>query len=181
MVPCGFTKVEIVFYSGYSDLTPFPKLRFQYLLKPVKHRPLPLDQCPTARPLWGTPVRCTQTLLSALQTLLLGLHLFTSAAPRPFPQIKCAPQLGLLCCQICPLRFFFFWTRGLHDLSSPTRDWNLGPWQWKHWVLTTGPPRNSLRWLFNWNDYYFSFPKVFLGSFPNLSGLFDGVLFLTEL
>ena len=31
---------------------------------------------------------------------------------------------------------------GLWDLSSPTR--NQGPWQWKHRVLTTGPPANYL-------------------------------------
>ena len=28
----------------------------------------------------------------------------------------------------------------LWDLSSPTRDQTCDPWQWKHQVLTTGPP-----------------------------------------
>ena len=44
--------------------------------------------------------------------------------------------------------FFFFFLampRGLRDRAfSPTRDWTWGPWQWEHWVLTTGPPGNSL-------------------------------------
>ena len=32
---------------------------------------------------------------------------------------------------------------GLQDLSSLTRDGNLGLLQWMHRVLTTGPPENS--------------------------------------
>ena len=35
------------------------------------------------------------------------------------------------------------WNGGLQDLSSLTRDGNLGPLQWTHRVLTTGPPENS--------------------------------------
>ena len=50
----------------------------------------------------------------------------------------------------CMLLFFLFlflflaMLRGLQDLSSPTRDWTLGPWQWKCRVLTTEPPGISL-------------------------------------
>ena len=32
---------------------------------------------------------------------------------------------------------------GLWDLRSPSKDWTLGPWQWEHGVLTTGPPGSS--------------------------------------
>ena len=35
---------------------------------------------------------------------------------------------------------------GVQDLSSLTRDGNLGPLQWTHRVLTTGPPENSHRY-----------------------------------
>nr|XP_060147969.1 zinc finger protein 75D isoform X2 [Globicephala melas] len=35
-------------------------------------------------------------------------------------------------------------TRGLRDLNSPTRDRTCVPLQWKHGVLTTGRPGNSL-------------------------------------
>ena len=39
--------------------------------------------------------------------------------------------------------FLFFWSHGLWDLSSPTRDRTQRPLPWKHEVLTTGPPGNS--------------------------------------
>ena len=44
------------------------------------------------------------------------------------------------------LIFFFFLSAplGLWDLSSLTRDLTPGPRQWKHRVLTAGPPGNSL-------------------------------------
>ena len=59
--------------------------------------------------------------------------------------------------------FFFFWTlyttlHGLWDLSSPTRDWTLGPssWkQWKHWVLTTSVC------VCNFSPSIFFFPSIF--------------------
>ena len=38
---------------------------------------------------------------------------------------------------------FLAFPHGLRDLSSPTRDWTWWPWQWKHWVLTAGPPGNT--------------------------------------
>ena len=36
----------------------------------------------------------------------------------------------------------FLWLQhtGMQDLSSPTRDQTQGPLQWKHGVLTAGPP-----------------------------------------
>ena len=43
------------------------------------------------------------------------------------------------------LLYLFFWPHGMWDLSSPTRDGTL---QWKRRVLTTGPPGNSLLYLF---------------------------------
>ena len=60
----------------------------------------------------------------------------------------CIPHFCL--CAICKFilflffdwfSFFFFLTVlcGLQDLSLPTRI-KSGPWQWKHQVLTTGPP-----------------------------------------
>ena len=39
--------------------------------------------------------------------------------------------------------FFFFFLAtpcSLRNLSSPTRDWIPGPWQWKHQILISGPP-----------------------------------------
>ena len=40
--------------------------------------------------------------------------------------------------------FFFFATpHGLQDPSSPIRNHNSCPLQWKHGILTTGLPRNS--------------------------------------
>ena len=45
-----------------------------------------------------------------------------------------------------PLSSFFFFLavpRSMQDLSSLTRDGTRAPLQWKHRVLTTGPPGNS--------------------------------------
>lgn len=43
-----------------------------------------------------------------------------------------------------PSTFFFAWSpHSLQDLSSPSRI-ESGPPQWKHWVLTSGLPGNSL-------------------------------------
>ena len=44
---------------------------------------------------------------------------------------------------ISQLIFFFFWLQGFRGFSSLTRD-EPGPKQWKHWVLITGLPGNSL-------------------------------------
>ena len=43
--------------------------------------------------------------------------------------------------------FFFFCccTAWLVGSSFPDQPLHLGPWQWKHWVPTTGPPGNSLQ------------------------------------
>ena len=49
-------------------------------------------------------------------------------------------------CWLVNIFFFFFLAvpRGLWGLSSPTRDQTRAPLQWKHGVLTTGPPGKSL-------------------------------------
>ena len=40
---------------------------------------------------------------------------------------------------------FFFWPCGMADgILVPPPGIETGPWQWKCWVLTTGPPGNSL-------------------------------------
>ena len=46
---------------------------------------------------------------------------------------------------ICNFFFFFAVPCGLWNLSSLTRVWTRAPRQWKHGVLTTGPPGNSPR------------------------------------
>ena len=56
---------------------------------------------------------------------------------------------------------------GLQDLISPTRDWTQAPQQWKHGVLTTGLPRNTL-------EEYFSiyFPNISISFFVLLISSF---------
>lgn len=49
----------------------------------------------------------------------------------------------LLNLDYCHFFFFFYHTCSLRNLSSPTRDWIPGPWQWKHQILISGPPRNT--------------------------------------
>ena len=46
--------------------------------------------------------------------------------------------------------FFFFLATpcSLRNLSSPTRDWIPGPWQWKHQILISEPPG------YTWGYYY---------------------------
>ena len=39
-------------------------------------------------------------------------------------------------------------TTQLTECSFPNQGSNLGAWQWKRWVLTTGPPRKSSRVIF---------------------------------
>ena len=65
--------------------------------------------------------------------------------------------------------FFFFWSCCLD-----CRVWvhhqglNMGPWQWKCQVLTSGPPGNSCHWTSSyaekWN--YWSFSYVWLFTTP---------------
>ena len=55
-------------------------------------------------------------------------------------QEKLLPSLNYLEEFVC---LFLTAPCGLWALSSPVRDWK-GIWQWKHWVLTTGQPGNSL-------------------------------------
>ena len=67
-------------------------------------------------------------------------------------------------CVQCGGFFFFFW---LHHVACrilvPQPRMEPGPWQWKHRVLTTGPP---------WNSLYTSFEAYMFGlvqsGFPEL-------------
>ena len=46
--------------------------------------------------------------------------------------------------------FFLAALRGSWDFRFPKQRWNPGPWQWKHWVLTTGLPGDCLMYLSWW-------------------------------
>ena len=53
---------------------------------------------------------------------------------------------------LCDLSFKYFhyfvaMSHGLRDLSTPTRDWTSGSWQWKYRVLIIGLLGNSLKYL----------------------------------
>ena len=67
---------------------------------------------------------------------------------------------------MCVYRYIHIGTANVWDLSSLTRDWTqvTAVKAWKHWVLTTGPPGNSLHcicflylcihlWTFRWFLY----------------------------
>ena len=63
----------------------------------------------------------------------------------------------ILQCSICTLKkcfyrceteffFFFFWLCCMASgILVPQSGIKLGPWQWKYWVLTTGPPVYSVQ------------------------------------
>ena len=53
--------------------------------------------------------------------------------------------VGWLPILFCFVLNFLTESFSLWDLSSMTRDWMGIQWQWKHRVLTTGPPGNFLR------------------------------------
>ena len=56
-----------------------------------------------------------------------------------------SPAPGGLAAQLAACTFFFFGMPcGMWDLTSQTRELNPRPLDWKHGVLTTGPPGKSL-------------------------------------
>lgn len=57
--------------------------------------------------------------------ICLVYHLFTACLPR------------------CNFVFVFWLHWDLPNLSSPTRDWTPGPWEWKCWILTLMTARRT--------------------------------------
>ena len=89
------------------------------------------------------PLLCCHRLPLSLARLAHTHSLgFSDSSSEKFSLISqysdgCPPYLFL------SLSLFFFWPRGLQDLTSLTKDWTPGPQQWNCTELTTGPPGKS--------------------------------------
>ena len=59
----------------------------------------------------------------------------------PYPDVGHRPP------RLRQVLFFSFWLcHMVCQISVPLPETESGSQQWKHWVRTIGPPRNSLRW-----------------------------------